>query len=129
MDNPNNKFMITGVWYDRAKWFVQLFLPSLGSFYYGLTKIFEWSGGEQVLAVCALIATFVGAILQISTKNYYNSDKPYDGQMVVSQDPNTGKQTFSLEVNADPEDLKDQKMVSFKVTGSPSMGNYEELNP
>lgn len=120
--DPNDKFMITGTAYDRAKWLVQIFLPALGTFYYGVAEVMDWPGGEQVLAICGLLAVFLGTLLQISTKNYYNSDAPYDGDMVVVTDPETGGKTAMLQLNEEASTIVEGKSATFKVVDGGEIG-------
>jgi hypothetical protein len=41
---------------------------------------------------------------------------PYDGTLVIKKD-NDGKQTFLLEIDTDPYELRDKDIISFKVAG------------
>jgi hypothetical protein len=57
--------------YDILKFIAQIVLPALGTLYFALAGIWGWPYGEQVVGTLAAIDTFLGAILGISTKNYY----------------------------------------------------------
>jgi hypothetical protein len=41
---------------------------------------------------------------------------PYDGTLVIKKDDD-GKQTFLLEIETDPHELRDKDVISFKVSG------------
>lgn len=100
--------------YDKLKRLTQVGLPSLGSLYFGLSQIWGLPAGEQVVGSLALLTTFCGVILGVSTKNFNKVEASMDGQMLVSTDLE-GKKTYSLELNGDPSDLADKDSISFKV--------------
>ena len=58
--------------YDMLKWVAQIFLPALGALYFGLSQIWGFPYGEEIVGTIAVIDTFFGVILGISTSNYNN---------------------------------------------------------
>lgn len=56
--------------YDVLKWIAQILLPALGALYFGLAQIWGFPYGEQIVGSVAVIDTFLGVILGISTSNY-----------------------------------------------------------
>ena len=56
--------------YDILKWIAQIFLPALGALYFGLAQIWGFPCGEEIVGTIAVIDTFFGVILGISTRNY-----------------------------------------------------------
>lgn len=56
--------------YDILKWVALIFLPALGTLYFGLAQIWGLPLGEEVVGTITAIDAFLGAILQISTANY-----------------------------------------------------------
>jgi len=56
--------------YDVLKWVAQIFLPALGALYFGLAQIWGFPCGEEIVGTIAVIDTFFGVILGISTRNY-----------------------------------------------------------
>lgn len=56
--------------YNVLKWVAQLLLPAIGSLYFGLSQIWGFPLGEQIIGTCAVLATFLGVTLGISTANY-----------------------------------------------------------
>lgn len=56
--------------YDILKWVAQIALPALGTLYFGLSQIWGLPYGEQVIGTIAVIDTFLGALLGVSTANY-----------------------------------------------------------
>lgn len=105
--------MLSNKVYDKAKWGVQIVLPAIASLYFGLAGIWGLPNAEAVVGTLAVVATFLGVILGISSTQYKNSDRPYDGELIVSGNP--GVRTYSLDLNADPYDLPDQDKVTFKI--------------
>lgn len=66
--------MLTNKTYDILKWIAQIVLPALGALYFGLSKIWGLPFGEEVVGTIAVIDTFMGALLGISTAQY-NKEK------------------------------------------------------
>lgn len=58
--------------YDILKWVAQLLLPALGTLYFALAGIWGWPYGEQVVGTITAVDTFLGVILGIASKKYYN---------------------------------------------------------
>lgn len=56
--------------YNTLKRIAQVVLPALGSLYFGLAQIWGLPYAEQIVGTIALIDTFLGVILGISTKSY-----------------------------------------------------------
>ena len=56
--------------YDVLKWVAQIALPALGTLYFGLSQIWGLPYGEQIIGTIAVIDTFLGALLGVSTANY-----------------------------------------------------------
>ena len=60
--------------YDVLKWVALVALPALGSLYFGLSKIWGFPFGEEIVGTIAVIDTFLGALLGISTIQYNGGD-------------------------------------------------------
>lgn len=58
--------------YDILKWIAQIALPALGSLYFGLAQIWGFPFGEEIVGTIAVVDTFLGALLKISTEQYNN---------------------------------------------------------
>lgn len=56
--------------YDVLKYIALIFLPALGTLYFGLAQIWGLPYGEQMVGTITVIDTFLGALLGISTKMY-----------------------------------------------------------
>ena len=57
--------------YDRWKLIAQIVLPAIGTLYFALSQIWGLPYGEQIVGTITAIDTFLGAILGISSINYY----------------------------------------------------------
>lgn len=56
--------------YDILKWVALILLPAVGALYFGLSKIWGFPYGEEIVGTISIIDTFLGALLGISTMNY-----------------------------------------------------------
>ena len=56
--------------YDILKYIAQIVLPALGTLYFALASIWNLPYGEEIIGTITAIDVFLGALLQISTKNY-----------------------------------------------------------
>lgn len=57
--------------YDVLKYIAQIVLPAIGALYFGLARIWDLPLGEEIVGTITVIDTFLGAVLQISTNQYY----------------------------------------------------------
>lgn len=107
-------FLLSNKMYDVVKFFVQIVLPASASLYFGLSAIYGFPGGEEVVGTIALVTTFLGTLLGISTRKYNASDGPYDGNIVVTDNDQGGK-LFTLNLDGDPGELVDMRSVTFRI--------------
>lgn len=63
--------------YDVLKWIAQLFLPAAGALYFALANIWGLPYGEEIVGTITAIDAFLGVILGISSKAYYNDLSNY----------------------------------------------------
>lgn len=63
--------------YIIMKWLVMICIPALTTAYVGLDAVFGWGYGETVAKVSAILCTLLGALIGISTADYYK-DKTED---------------------------------------------------
>lgn len=63
--------------YNVMKWLVMICIPALTTAYVGLDAVFGWGYGETVAKVSAILCTLLGALIGISTADYYK-DKTED---------------------------------------------------
>lgn len=107
--------LISNSTYDRLKKFVTVVLPAFATLYAGLAQIWSLANSEGVVATCALVATFGGVLLSLSTKSWNNSEAKYDGELIiVENDPDTTIPTLQLIVKRDLNELANKTTVRFK---------------
>lgn len=111
----NERVMLSDSAYANGKKLVQVYIPALSALYFGLGNIWGFPAIEQVVGSLAVIATFIGVVLGLSSKNYDDSGAAYDGKMKVLTSE-TGAKLYSLEIDGDPSELQNKKLVSFLVT-------------
>lgn len=112
-EQQSTRFVLSDKAYNNMKKVVQLGLPATSSLYFGLASIWGLPGAEQVVGTIAVITTFLGVTLGVSTKQFNAADTA-DGEMVVITDGG-GVRTFSLEVDGDPDELAGKEEIKFKV--------------
>lgn len=56
--------------YDALKWIALILLPAVSALYFGLSQIWGFPYGEEIVGTLSIIDTFLGALLGISTMNY-----------------------------------------------------------
>ena len=62
--------------YDVLKYVAQIVLPALGTLYFALAKIWQFPYGAEIVGTITAVDAFLGALLKLSTDQYYNSLKP-----------------------------------------------------
>lgn len=106
-------YILSNKQYDVLKFMVQILLPALGALYFGLSQIWGFPKGEEVVGSLTLFITFLGVFLRETTKSYNDSEGKYDGAIEVEQA--LDKKVYSLNLNKEPEDLDNMDEVIFKV--------------
>ncbi len=61
--------------YDVLKWIAQIFLPALGTLYFGLAKIWNLPYSEEIVGTITAVDLFLGALLGLSTIEYNKRNK------------------------------------------------------
>jgi hypothetical protein len=105
-------FIFSDKMYNRLKWLVQVAIPAFAALYFGIASIWGLPNAEAVVGTAAIIATFLGALIGISARQYVKADLA-DGQIVVV--PTEEGQTLSLQLEKTPEELATMPRVSFRV--------------
>lgn len=110
----NDKTMLNDSAYAFGKKLVQIYIPASSSLYFGLASIWDLPAADKVTGTLALVATFLGVCLGLSSKQYDASGAGTDGELEVSEHAD-GHKIFSLNVNGDPEALAEKSSITFKV--------------
>ena len=59
--------------YNRLKWFITIFLPAFMGLVAGFGALGFIPNAEVIVAAIGLIGTFLGSLINVSSKNYNNS--------------------------------------------------------
>ena len=62
--------MLSNKVYDVLKWITMIVLPAISALYFGLAQIWGFPYAEQIVGTIAVLCTFLGAILGISSAQY-----------------------------------------------------------
>lgn len=60
--------------YDTLKWVVIIAIPACTTFYVTIDTIFGWGYGDTVAKVSSAVCTLLGALLGISSAQYYKAE-------------------------------------------------------
>jgi hypothetical protein len=99
--------------YNVVKRTATIILPALATLYYGLAVMWDFPEPDKVVASITLLNTFLGVLVQVSKKSYYNSGHQYAGEIQVTE--SGGKRIASLVVDGDPEDILNMSEATFKI--------------
>lgn len=99
--------------YDLLKFIAQIVLPATGALYFGLSEIWGFPNGAEVVGTITVVVTFLGALLGVSAKQYSQSDARFDGTVEVVETDDT--KHFELVLDGDPYDLDTRDELVFRV--------------
>lgn len=100
--------------YDLIKKIVQVVLPALATLYAGLATLWDFPYVTGVVGTLTLLATFLGVILGMSSRQYNQNEDAPDGSLLVST--LDGEKYLSLGINsASIEDLIAKSNVNLAV--------------
>lgn len=117
-EKPIKGLLLGDALYTKMKFFVQILIPAISSLYFGLGTIWNFPAVDKVTGSLAILATFFGGILGLSTRTYNAANSKYDGMIFVK--PHEDGTTFTFRI--DPNDLVDKKELRLKV-GSDSQSD------
>jgi hypothetical protein len=61
--------------YDILKWITLICIPALATFYVALAPIWGWPFADEVAKTATAVCTLLGALLGISSAQYYKGGK------------------------------------------------------
>lgn len=77
-------FKMSSKVYDFLKFICQILLPAAGTLYFALSRIWDFPLAEEIVGTITAVDAFLGAILGISSMQYYKEtealDPPSDGE-------------------------------------------------
>lgn len=104
--------LFTDKLYNKLKFLALVLLPALGTLYFGLAGIWGLPHAEKVIGTIAVIDTFLGVVLHLSTNQYYKNGSNFDGTLNVTDEQ---PPQLLVQLNADPADLPGKHSVEFNV--------------
>lgn len=102
--------------YKRLKWGTAILLPAISAAYFSLSGVLSLPYAEQVVGTIAVLTTFFGTVLGVSTRQYNRSDAKFDGAVILS--PGEEDDTTDLRFMMDPAALERKSSVLVKVDKS-----------
>jgi len=116
---PSSKLYLSNAWYDGLKFVAQIVLPAIATFYFVLASIWALPYAEQIVGTITAVDALLGALLGLATKQYNESSR-YDGALEITTsvnpvDSSITKKLFTLSLESDPNELVNQKTVTFRV--------------
>ena len=101
--------------YDFLKWAVLIAIPAFGTFYSIMAGVWHLPYANEVGTTCLAVATLLGALIGIATRNYNKSDSKFDGTLVISNAANPEVPTnYNFNVG-DLDALEQKGEVTLKV--------------
>ena len=101
--------------YDFLKWAVLIAIPAFGTFYSIMAGVWHLPYANEVGTTCLAVATLLGALIGVATRNYNKSDSKFDGTLVISNAANPEVPTnYNFNVG-DLDALEQKGAVTLKV--------------
>ena len=101
--------------YDFLKWAVLIAIPAFGTFYSIMAGVWYLPYANEVGTTCLAVATLLGALIGVATRNYNKSDSKFDGTLVISNAANPEVPTnYNFNVG-DLDALEQKGAVTLKV--------------
>ena len=107
MDTPKAKYAMSDTAYNVLKNIALIVLPAFSAAYFALAGIWGFPYAEQIVGTCAVISTFLGALLKISQVSY---EKVADGTMSVNPEG-----LASVRFNIPANEAQNKKTVNLAV--------------
>ena len=101
--------------YDVLKWTTMVLLPAFGSFYFGLSQIWNFPYPQEVVGTVACTELFIGALIGISHASRDKTALEYDGELRVNSD-DPSKDVYSFVLHGDVDDLTAKDDLRIKVS-------------
>lgn len=90
--------------YNTLKWFAQIILPALATFYYAIAQVWLLPYSHEIVGTISALDLLIGTVIGISSAKY-------PGEGVITFDPNTGDANLDLSTDM----FSGEKMVMVKL--------------
>lgn len=100
--------------YEFGKKLTQMILPAITALYIGLAALWDLPEPEKVAGTIALVTTFLGVMLGISSNTFKKVNDMHAGDIVITENEE-GVPTWGFEFEDDPLKLMEKNSVTFKV--------------
>ena len=111
MDQDKNP-ILKNQHYDTIKWIALILLPALGTAYFSIAQIWGLPYAEEVVGTIVIIEVLMGALLQVSSKQYEEAEV---GVLYADTTDLDGVPDISSEFTTDPAELADGDVVKLRV--------------
>ena len=86
---------MTNKTYDVLKFIAQIVLPALGTLYAALAPLWKLPYAEQIVGTIVAVDAFLGALLGLSSVQYYKKGKDVVGTLTVDAENETANFDFN----------------------------------
>lgn len=101
--------------YDKLKFIALVILPALGTLYFTVAALWGLPHTTEVVGTITAIDTFLGLVLQGTSRAYYKNGDNFDGTLFV-QETNESP-LLALEMSPESaQDIPGKHSVEFNVT-------------
>ncbi len=102
--------------YDKAQWFIRIFIPSFVALYVGVDQFVNLPKELEVAGVSAVLAVFLGGLLTKSSSDFKKTNEADAGTISsTGADPDTGIPGLGLVITKLPQELLTKNTITLKV--------------
>jgi hypothetical protein len=98
--------------HSRLRFITQYLLPIEGAIFFALTQLWDFPYGDIIVGIIVTMNAALGLVLG------YISKTPYDGSLEINEFAD-GRKRYSLNLDAELDELDQKKHVIFKVHNFP----------
>jgi hypothetical protein len=108
-------------YYDLGQWIIRVLVPAFIALYMAIDALVNLPKENEVTGIVAAVATFVGVLLASSSRSFKKNNE-VDGGLLYQQgiDPDTGIAGLGFFIKKLPNELLENKTVTFKVRQPPA---------
>jgi hypothetical protein len=105
--------------YDKIKALVTVWLPLISALYFGLGNIWGWPKIEEIVGSLAILMTVLGGLVAKTSADYKRNNEAEAGFLKQVGHDEYGMPHMQVIFNKNPEELVENKTVTFKVKPEP----------